>query len=43
MIAILVIWNILLTWYVFQHVKTYNDSMYKIAKVVPGLRIKRRR
>ena len=41
MIVVLVIWNVLLTWYVFKHVEVYNHSMQEIARAFPNLRIKR--
>lgn len=43
MIVILVIWNLLLTWYVVQHVKIHDRSMQAIVQAIPGLQIVKRR
>lgn len=40
MIAVLVIWNVLLTWYVFKHVSVYNRTIEEVCRAVPGLRVK---
>jgi len=42
MIVVLVIWNILLTWYVFKHVGVYNRTVETICQAVPGLRVNKR-
>lgn len=41
-IVVLIIWNILLTLYVFKHVEVYNRTVRIICQAVPGLQEVRR-
>jgi len=38
-IVVLILWNTLLTWYVFKHVGVYNRTVATICKAVPGLQV----